>query len=126
MAKSILIVDDDTPIRELYNKLLTEAGYTVETGVDGKVAIEKIKKGKYDLVLLDIMMPQVDGIGVLDSLKAAEIKHPPILFMTNLLNDPATKEVVSKGAIGVLTKVNLDPAQFIATIQQVLGEKTVD
>lgn len=122
MAKSILLVDDDTMIRELFQKLLLDAGFTVDTAADGKEALDKISAGKFDLILLDIMMPKIDGIGVLDTLNLSKKIHPPIIFMTNLLNDPATKEAVAKGAIGILTKVNLEPEQFIATIQQVFTQ----
>ncbi len=120
MPKSILLVDDDAAIRDLYQQLLVGAGYTVDTATEGKTALEKIAKNSYDLVLLDIMMPQIDGIGVLDTLNEKKLKHAPILFMTNLLNDPATKEAVNKGAVGLVIKVNLEPDQFLATIQQVL------
>lgn len=123
MAQSILLVDDDSPIRDLYQQLLTGAGYTVDVGLDGKDGLEKIKSKKYDLILLDIMMPQIDGIGVLDTLREEKIPHGPIVYMTNLLNDPATKEVIEKGASGVLTKVNLAPDQFLAAVSQVLGQK---
>jgi CheY-like chemotaxis protein len=123
MQKTILLVDDDTAIRNLYQELLTGAGYAVDVAVDGKEGLEKIKASTYDLILLDIMMPQIDGIGVLDEIKSKNLKHAPILFMTNLLNDPATKEAVQKGAIGVVTKVNLAPDQFLATINQTLGQQ---
>jgi CheY-like chemotaxis protein len=123
MAQSILLVDDDTPIRELYEQILTGAGYAVDSAEDGKKGLAKIKEKKYDLILLDIMMPQIDGIGVLDTIKSENIKNGPIIFMTNLLNDPATKEVVEKGAAGVITKVNLAPDQFLAAVGQVLGQK---
>lgn len=121
MAQSILLVDDDAPIRDLYQQILTGAGYTVDVAVDGKAALEKIKSTRYDLILLDIMMPQIDGIGVLDMVNTQKIKNGPIVFMTNLLNDPAIKEVVAKGAAGVLTKVNLAPDQFLGAVAQVFG-----
>lgn len=122
MSKSILLVDDDSAIRELYQTLLTGAGYVVDTATEGRTSLEKIKTIKFDLILLDIMMPQIDGLGVLDFLNEQKIPHAPILFMTNLLNDPATKEAVTKGAAGVLIKVNLEPDQFLIAIQQALGE----
>lgn len=121
MPKTILLVDDDTAIRDLYQKLLVDDGFTVETAAEGKTALEKIKTIKFDLILLDIMMPLIDGIGVLDELNAQKIPHPPILFMTNLLNDPETKAAVAKGAMGIVTKVNLEPDQFLATVKQALG-----
>lgn len=122
MSKTILLVDDDSAIRELYNQLLIGAGYTVTLATEGKTALDKVSHEKFDLILMDIMMPQIDGIGVLDTLNTQKIAHAPILFMTNLSNDPATKEAMNKGAAGIITKVDLDPGQFLAQIKQILGE----
>ena len=111
-------MDDDSAIRGLYQQILTGAGYTVDAAADGKTGLEKIANNKYDLILLDIMMPQIDGIGILDTLMEKKAVHAPILMMTNLLNDPITKDLPKKGAIGYITKVNLNPDQFVKAIQQ--------
>jgi len=121
MAKKILIVDDDAPLRELYQQLLSGEGYEVETALDGKEGLDKILQNAYDLILLDIMMPQIDGIGILDKLSEDNIKHGPIILMTNLINDPVTKDAIKKGAVACLVKVNLPPDQLIATVKQTLG-----
>lgn len=122
MANPILLVDDDRPIRDLYQKILTDAGYAVDVAADGKEALAKIQANPtgYSLIILDIMMPQIDGIGILDTLNTQQMQHAPILLMTNLLNDPAVKEATNKGAIGCITKVNLDPAQFLQTVQGIV------
>ena len=65
MSKKIMVVDDDLYIRELYQEVLTTAGYDVEMAIDGMDALEKLKKGVFDLIFLDMMMPKVDGLGVL-------------------------------------------------------------
>lgn len=121
MAHKILIVDDDTPIRELYQQLLEGEGFEIQTAADGKEGLEKITSGGFDLILLDIMMPQIDGIGILENLLEEKVKHPPILLMTNLINDPVTKEALQKGAIACLVKVSLSPEQLISTVKQTLG-----
>ena len=68
MAQKILLVDDDQFIREIYEELLKKAGYEVDTAVDGKEGYEKILNGGYNLILLDVMLPFLDGIGILDEL----------------------------------------------------------
>ncbi|HZE86723.1 MAG TPA: response regulator, partial [Methylomirabilota bacterium] len=73
MHKKILLVDDDQYIREVYLEVLQDAGYDVDTGINGEEGFAKMHQGGYDLILLDIMMPKVDGIGVLDNLA----KNPP-------------------------------------------------
>ena len=82
----ILIVDDEKPIRNLIRISLTNAGYYCETAADGNEALEKIDQGKYDLVLLDIMLPEVDGFELLDYIRPLGI---PVIFLTakNALED---------------------------------------
>ncbi|MFA6435311.1 MAG: response regulator [Elusimicrobiales bacterium] len=77
---NILIVDDDYSIRELYKYIFAELGYTVETAVNGREALEKIKAFKPDCMLVDISMPEMDGCEFI-----ARLNRPPV--------DPALKKV---------------------------------
>ena len=65
----ILIVDDEKPILNLIRISLSNAGYWCETAEDGNQALEKIDNGKYDLILLDIMLPEVDGFELLEYIR---------------------------------------------------------
>ena len=67
--KRILVVEDDQYIRDLYEEVLTEAGFEVDTAVDGEEGVVKAKKGGYNLILLDVMMPKLDGLGFLEELE---------------------------------------------------------
>lgn len=67
--KKILIVEDDVYIREVYVEVLTDSGFEVEQAQDGQEGLVKASKGGYDLILLDIMTPRLDGIGFLRALK---------------------------------------------------------
>ena len=64
----LLVVDDDEYIRDLYEEILKDSGFHVDTAVDGKDGYDKIVAGSYDLILLDIMMPKMDGVEVLREL----------------------------------------------------------
>src|SRR3989344_5115083 len=88
--KRILLVEDDQFTRELYEEVLKDAGFEVDTAVDGIDGLSKIKTGGYDLILLDVMMPKMDGLDVLRSLmnEPPKVKSGPIVLLTNLTNDP--------------------------------------
>lgn len=70
--KTLLVVDDDDAIRVMVTKILERGGYRVETARDGQEAIEKMEGGAYDGMLLDLMMPRVDGFGVIEYLRRAQ------------------------------------------------------
>ena len=75
----ILIVDDEKPILNLIRISLTNAGYYCETAEDGDEALEKIDQGKYDLILLDIMLPEIDGFELMEYIRPLGI---PVIFLT--------------------------------------------
>lgn len=75
----ILIVDDEKPILNLIRISLVHAGYLCDTAEDGAQALEKIDKGTYDLILLDIMLPEIDGFELLEYIRHLEI---PVIFIT--------------------------------------------
>jgi DNA-binding response OmpR family regulator len=119
MAKKLLVVDDDEYIRELYEEVFKDAGYDVDTAVDGTDGLEKIGKGSYDLVLLDIMMPKKDGVEVLRALKSD--KNPvPVVLLTNLAHDPVMREGKSLGALAYLIKADLTPDQLVEKVAGLL------
>lgn len=117
MKKRILVVDDDEYIRDLYEEILKDAGFTVDIAVDGQDGYQKIAKNAYDLVLLDVMMPKLDGIEVMRKLKAAKISQP-IALLTNLAHDPVMKESKALGARAYLVKADLNPEQLVAKVKE--------
>ena len=122
MAQKILLVDDDQYIREMYEEVLKNSGFEVETAVDGKEGFEKILNGGYDLILLDVMLPFLDGIGILRELQDKKpIKtNGPIMLLTNLAYDPVIEEAIQKGAVACLNKAEMNPGEFIKKVQEVL------
>ena len=124
--KRILLVEDDSFTRELYEEVLTSSGYAVDTAVDGEDGLSKIKIGNYDLIFLDVMMPKMDGLDVLRALKDEPpvAKNGPIVLLTNLTHDPVISIGMSLGAIDHLIKSDIDPGVLLEKIKVYL--KTPD
>ena len=122
MTKRILIVDDDLYLRELYQEVLASEGYEVDLGTNGEEGLAKLQQGEYDLVFLDVIMPKLDGIGVLESLSKNPPLKPngPIILLTNLKDDPLLQDVKSKGAGGYLIKADLNPQDFLNHAKKLL------
>ena len=123
MGKRILFVDDDLYIREAYEELLKSEGYTVDTAINGEEGLQKLQAGGYDLVLLDVMMPTLDGIGVLEALQKNPPKQPngPIVLLTNLGLDPVLKTAKDKGATSYLIKAEISPQDLLDMVKKTIG-----
>ncbi len=125
LKKKILLVDDEESVRELYAEMLGKAGYAVETAMDGEEGLKKLKEGGWDVVLLDILMPKLDGLKVLDALRTAKVKKPngPIILLTVLPQGSMIHQGLEKGAAGYLIKSETTFAQVLEAIRGFLGEK---
>ena len=121
-TKKILIVEDDTYIRDLYTELLTSEGFIVATAIDGQEGLTKVGDTHYDLILLDMMMPKVDGIAFLEVLnKNGDIKKQgQIVVLTNLAQDTVITKAKELGAVDFLIKSDLNPAEFLAKVKKLL------
>jgi DNA-binding response OmpR family regulator len=122
-GKRILVVEDDINTRNLYQRILTDTGFKVEVAIDGSEGLTKCQAGGYDLVLLDVMMPKMDGIVLLGELK----KNPPkipnknIYMLTNLTHDPIIKEAVNLGAKDVILKTDVNPEELVNKVKEILS-----
>ncbi len=120
---TILLAEDDELISQMYTTKLTHDGFSVITSKDGEETIEKIGKGGIDLMLLDIIMPKVDGFGVLEQLKKSDTtKNIPIIMLTNLGQDEDIEKGKALGAYDYLIKANLTPQQVSDKIKSVLKD----
>ena len=121
MAK-ILIVEDDTLVAKMYEKVLKFEGFEVELAGSGREGLEKAKAIKPSLILLDIMMPKMHGIEVLERLKAnAELKSIPVVILTNLSGTRDAQVGLEKGAIAYLVKSEYKPEEVAAKIKSILS-----
>lgn len=112
----ILIVDDEKPILNLIRISLTNAGYFCDTAEDGAQALEKIENGKYDLILLDVMLPEIDGFELMEYIRPLEI---PVIFLTakNAVTDRV--KGLRMGAEDYVVKP-FEIAELIARVEVVL------
>lgn len=120
--KKILIVEDDEFLRDFYQELLVSEGFVVDTAADGEVGWQKVHQGGWDLVMLDIMLPKMDGLHILQNLQAqpAVQKNGPILVLTNLGHDSVINQSFSLGASGFLVKSSMNPDQVLKEIHSFL------
>ncbi|HSX24643.1 MAG TPA: response regulator [Candidatus Andersenbacteria bacterium] len=121
MAK-ILIVEDDQFIREMYNLVLQKAGHEVTEALDGKVGLNLATEGGYDVILLDLMMPNLDGLGFLQGLKdnPPKKKNGNIIVLSNLAYSDAKDKAIALGAFDFLVKADLDPKDVRAAVDKAL------
>jgi len=120
--QKILLVEDDKNARDLYQEILKSAGFEIETAIDGEDGLSKIKTGGYSLILLDVMLPKMDGLAVLAALKKEPPKtgNGPIVLLSNLAHDPVIKEALSLGAKDHITKSDVNPEQLIQKVKNLL------
>lgn len=121
----ILLVEDEKDVRELYQRQLTKAGFAVTAIPDGEKALETLKHNQFDLVLLDIMLPGINGLQVLKEFKTQNPQSPmKVMIVSNLGQDPVVKEGLSLGAVAYLVKVAYTPDQIVDEVRKTLGRST--
>ncbi|OGE29291.1 hypothetical protein A2867_05420 [Candidatus Daviesbacteria bacterium RIFCSPHIGHO2_01_FULL_40_11] len=114
----ILIVEDDPFLLKMYAKKLQVEGFEVEIAKDGEEGLAKFKSFLPDLVLLDVMLPKLNGLEVIERVKAdPETQSIPILVLSNLSATADTETAVKKGAVGYLIKSNYTPSQVIDKVK---------
>ncbi len=119
MAK-ILVVDDSASVRNMVAFSLKQEGYEVVEAVDGKDGLNKAGSGRFDLVLTDVNMPNMDGITLCSELrKLAAFKFTPILMLTTESSDAMKAKGKDAGATGWLVKP-FNPEKLISTIKRVV------
>lgn len=119
----ILIIEDEQETRQLYETILSDAGFTCDTAENGEKGLSKIKAGGYDLILLDLMMPTIDGIKILTEMKNSPPKIPngPIVVATNISHVPAINEALRLGAKTCFVKSDLNPKQLVEKVKSILA-----
>lgn len=122
MARRILLIEDNPYIKELYTEVLQNAGFEVDNAEDGISGVDKVKKGGYDLVLLDMVMPKAGGLEVIKAVSQnpPSVKNGPIIILTNLTKDAMIQEALSKGASSYIVKSDITPGQLIEKVENFL------
>jgi len=123
--RKILLIEDDYYIGDIYERAFTNGGYQVEKALDGEAGLEKTKSNLYDVILLDIMLPKMNGIDVLRQLRApnSSTVQTPIFMTTNLGQDNIIKEAFKIGADGYFIKAQLHPENLVGEINKYFAER---
>ena len=119
-SSRVLVVDDESSIRELLQKTLALAEYEVDTAPDGRAALERLRLGNYDLLIADLKMPGMDGLTLIREAKRLKADLP-VIIITGFSTESSAIEAVNLGVAGYLTKPFRVP-QVLAAAARALGE----
>jgi DNA-binding response OmpR family regulator len=125
MRKKILIVDDDPDQREMIRSSLKEAGFEISTATNGVEGLEKARSGSPDLIILDVMMPKMDGFAVCVTLREDDTTASiPILMLTGLCSYISQLTGLESGATDYLVKP-FDPEQLVSKVEALLCQPSM-
>ncbi|MEK7517112.1 MAG: response regulator [Patescibacteria group bacterium] len=120
--KKILIVDDEPLVIKAISDKLNRENYTIDSALDGEEALLKVGREKPDLILLDIVMPKLDGISVLKKLKGQEeTKDIPVIILTNLYDDKKIEELLKVNNTEYLIKVEHSLNDIVKRVNEKLN-----
>lgn len=116
----VLCIEDEHFISELYARALTKAGYEVTVVIDGQEGLQEAQTDKYDVILLDIMIPNITGIEILDHLRGPDAPqlHGKIIVATNLEQGEEGRAAVEQKADGYIVKAEMTPRQLVEFLNQ--------
>lgn len=121
----ILIVEDDPLMSRMYQKIFKFEGYDVDFAADGEEGLDKIRSTKPTLILLDIMMPKINGLEVLTKIKQdPETKAIPVIMLTNLAGTQDAEAALTKGAVKYIIKSENEPKQVVNMVKEILAGYT--
>lgn len=119
----ILLVEDDLFLRDIYLEALTTEGFSVSAAEDGEQGFGKIQQEAWDLVLLDLMLPKLDGFGVLKKARetgAISNVKKVVILTNNTLNDPDKMQEILDLSSEYLIKSDMNPQQFVEKVKEFL------
>jgi len=121
MPKTILFIEDDKFLRELVIQKLIKEGYETSEAVDGEEGIKKVKEEKPDLVLLDLILPGIDGFEVLSRMREeSTLTSIPVIILSNLGQKEDVEKGLKLGAVDYLIKAHFTPGEIIDKIRAAL------
>ena len=116
-SKNILLIEDDPVIIRMYSTKLNNSGYVVKEALNGEDALVALKSFHPDIILLDLMLPKLDGFGFLEQAKSI-IGNTPVLILTNLSQETDKTRAKSLGAVDFLIKADITPQDVVIEIQK--------
>ena len=122
--KSILLIEDDPFLIDIYTTKLKESGFSVEVATNGEEGIIKAKEVKPKLIVLDIVLPQIDGWEILKKIKQDEnLKKIPVIILSNLGQKSEVEKGIKLGAVKYLIKAHFAPSEVSEEIKKTLNLK---
>lgn len=119
----VALIEDDPLIAEMYTTKFIKEGYDIKHAADGFEGLELVKKEKPDIILLDIIMPKMDGFQVLQELrKEAAFKNTPVIMLTNLGQEEDVQKGRALGATDYFIKTNFTPAAIVDKVKGILKQ----
>jgi CheY-like chemotaxis protein len=121
----VLVVDNDITLRDMYSDRLEAEGCEVEIAQDGEQGLERAAQFKPDIILLEIMIPRVNGFMALEKLKATpDLKDIPVILLTALVQEENMAKAIKAGAADYIIKSQITPGKIIEKIKEVLGKNS--
>ncbi|MFA5942251.1 MAG: response regulator [Candidatus Paceibacterota bacterium] len=121
--KKVLLVEDEQMLREICSMKLTKEGFNVVVALDGEEALKKVEEEMPDIVLLDIILPNIDGFGVLEKIRAhtnERVAKVPVIMLTNLGQDEDVAKARTLGANDYLVKAYFNPDEISSKVKALL------
>jgi CheY-like chemotaxis protein len=119
----VLLIEDDPLIYRLYQKLYSLEGFEIELAENGQLGLEKLKTFHPDILLMDIMMPTMNGIEMLTQVKSdPATKDIPVIVLTNIADMNITQMALSKGAVLCIIKSQTEPSEVINSVKAILAK----
>lgn len=123
--KKILVIDDDQFFSKTLEAALPAGKYSLISAEDGEAGLEKLRTEKPDLIILDLMMPKLDGTAFLKKLQESEdLPKVPVLVSSNLSSVKKISDVMTMGAVGYVIKSDESLQSIVQDIERVLGEES--
>lgn len=122
--KRILVVEDEEYLRDIYVRVLEGTGkYEVDAAEDGEVALEKVRQGGFNLILLDVMLPKIDGFQVLNKMQEEGLdkKNGQIIVLTNLDQEAEIAQGASLGVRGYIIKSDYTPEKLVREVERIMS-----
>ena len=124
MAK-LIIIEDDPFLLSILAEKLKEAGFGIETAIDGEDGLNKIKAGDFDLVLLDMVLPKIDGFKILEELRGGKLKKIPVIVLSNLYDKNNIDKAILLGAKEYIVKAYNTPEEIVLKIKSFLNKEGI-
>ncbi|QQS44540.1 response regulator [Candidatus Roizmanbacteria bacterium] len=116
-SKTILVVEDEEYLRDLYVQILKQEGYNVEVAVNGEEAYQKMSQKDYDLVILDVILPKMDGLQVVDKLKnEGHSVNKNVVLLSNLGQELVAAKAIDLGVRGYMVKSDYTPEELVKEV----------